>query len=108
MLHRWETLPVPLMPWVHLTPSFASGGAATVRGSNLLRIRATSVRTSGFRQTWMAKSQSRSGRNDHPRYTTHRPSNVLRTYENSIALALRKTILGEHDVESQKLEVHEL
>jgi hypothetical protein len=58
------------MPWAHLTPSFASGGAATVRGSNSLRIRTTNGRTSAFRQTWIAKSLSRSGRTDNPRNAT--------------------------------------
>ena len=62
------------MPWVHLTPSFASGGAATIRGSNSLRIRTTSARTSAFRQTWMAKSQSRSGSSDNQRNATRQPS----------------------------------
>jgi len=47
--------------------SFASGGAATVRGSNPLRIRTTNGRTSVFRQTWIAKSQSRSGKTDNGR-----------------------------------------
>ena len=46
------------MPWAHLTPSFASGGAATVPGSNSLRIRTTSARTSAFWQTWMANRKA--------------------------------------------------
>ena len=47
---------------------------SSVRGSNSLRIRTTSARTSAFRQTWIAKSQRRSGRSDNPRNTTRQPS----------------------------------